>query len=430
MLTLGHMNLCGRIWWQWIVRCKKKELCSAFYQNNYTGKNNNTNIVSRKFLHTSRTCHKYFPQPGPLEAGKLLHDFPEPIKLVEDLLLPLVSVNPSSQPSLTFKPCQKATKWKAILCFTDPVPFTVIGCAQCYDNAKTNVYLQACQMFWFLGLVRKSSQKIAPANETVQSLIAKLSRDNFNIFKCFQITFDQLNVNGQKKWQSTLEIFWPHNIKVSAICDTPPGAEYKCHLLTIIKLKHLGFLNTSNDDIKPYSLIKLPVALNNNTFDYHIYFDASKIGFGAYLFSPDNSDVNWFHEHWPDFINQELKENAFKDSTFMELYAMVAALYTWKHKFTDQSVLCYSDNLAVVSLVHNGLSLIKKKFRYEKLFKILKGITHTYHILLGAKHIQRESNTAADFLSRSEVEEFRKIVPNTRENAKKSKKLLFCLPLK
>lgn len=62
------MNLCGRIWWQWIFRCKKKELCSAFYQNNDTGKNNNTNIVSRKFLHTSRTCHKYFPQPDPLEG--------------------------------------------------------------------------------------------------------------------------------------------------------------------------------------------------------------------------------------------------------------------------------------------------------------------------------------------------------------------------
>lgn len=427
MSLLGCVHLCGLCRYQRILASINNGLASnvIVFQGQKT---NNKNIISKN-LHISKSNFKFVSFPDNQKVDKLLNFYPEPIKLVEDLMQPLTSVSPASQASLLFKPCLKATKWKAVLQFKDPFPLTVIGCADCHHQAKLNAYLQACEVFSHLGLICKFQTEIVPAKEIIQSSISKISKDISN-FTSFQITYDWLNISSQKQWRSTLKIFWPDNIIVSAICDTLSGAEYKCYLLAIIKLKKLGLLNLENHNLWPYKWIKLPTALNNTSFNYHIYVDASNVGFGAYFFSPESSDVSWFYDNWPDFIDQEIKEQQLRDSKFIELYAMVAALYTWKHKFYERSVLCYSDNISVVSMINEGFNVLRQQKRYYKLFKILKCVSQTYHILLSAKHVQREDNVAADFLAKNKVDCFRKIVPNTREQSKKTKKLLFCLPLK
>lgn len=48
-------------------------------------------------------------------------------------------------------------------------------------------------------------------------------------------------------------------------------------------------------------------------------------------------------------------------------------------------------------------------------------------ILLAGGYVAREHNMAAHHLSRSEIDNFKTIVPNTFENPKKIKKIGFCL---
>lgn len=52
-----------------------------------------------------------------------------------------------------------------------------------------------------------------------------------------------------------------------------------------------------------------------------------------------------------------------------------------------------------------------------------------YNIQLNARHISRQLNQAADSLSKLKMEHFHALVPNASPRAKKSKKLLFIVPL-
>lgn len=52
-----------------------------------------------------------------------------------------------------------------------------------------------------------------------------------------------------------------------------------------------------------------------------------------------------------------------------------------------------------------------------------------YNIQVHAKHLPSSDNRAADCLSRAKTKEFREIVPNTMENAKKTKQLTCFMPM-
>ena len=62
------------------------------------------------------------------------------------------------------------------------------------------------------------------------------------------------------------------------------------------------------------------------------------------------------------------------------------------------------------------------------MFQVLYHTCVHYNINLQSSFLKREKNTAADHLSRYDVENFRKEIPNAAHKAKISKKLLFCLP--
>ena len=170
------------------------------------------------------------------------------------------------------------------------------------------------------------------------------------------------------------------------------------------------------------------IDLENFNPDFEIYVDASKVGLGAYLLTNDEDTVRWISDVW----SNNLHFNPLYNSSVAEFYALVTAIFTWKYKFKNKKVLCYSDNIDAVSIVNNGLYLMKEKSlyhtTYKALYDVLTAACKTNNISLFARHVCRMDNVAADLLSRNNVEKFRKIVPTARDIPKKAKNLHFCKP--
>lgn len=163
--------------------------------------------------------------------------------------------------------------------------------------------------------------------------------------------------------------------------------------------------------------------------DCIIHVDASKHGFGAYLKIKDENGVRWLTEQWPDDIKSKYFMSSYS-STFGELYALVTACYTWKHKFVNKRVLCYTDCLFSATLINRGIYWSNCKFsKYQKLCNILLTTTQKYEIDFLACHLSRNYNVLADMLSRFCVEQFKEEVPEAHEKSKKTKHLLFSEPL-
>ena len=165
--------------------------------------------------------------------------------------------------------------------------------------------------------------------------------------------------------------------------------------------------------------------------DAEIYVDASKHGLGAYLLTSEDDTIRWISDRWTN----KTYFDPIKYTTIAEFYALVTAIYTWKHKFLGKKVLCYSDCLSAVHLVNNGLYVVRNNRtnrridpRNEKLFKTLINTCEKYDITLFARHVNRVNNVPADLLSRSDVKSFQEIVPTAFHIPKKSKKLDFCKP--
>jgi len=63
------------------------------------------------------------------------------------------------------------------------------------------------------------------------------------------------------------------------------------------------------------------------------------------------------------------------------------------------------------------------------MLQVLRDTCLQYAIYLRAAHIKRKNNEAADSLSKSHISDFRELVPNATRKSKKTKKLLFYLPI-
>lgn len=131
----------------------------------------------------------------------------------------------------------------------------------------------------------------------------------------------------------------------------------------------LGRDNKFNTDMK----LGLPIPASRHFQpDYEFYVDASPKGFGAYLYThPRNSDetVRWIQEEWPD--DQELKLFIKKThAAFLEFYALLSVVYTWKKKFVNSNVLVWSDSSDAVNMVNHGLTLRESRKSYLKSFKV------------------------------------------------------------
>ena len=116
--------------------------------------------------------------------------------------------------------------------------------------------------------------------------------------------------------------------------------------------------------------------------------DASNWGCGAFI-----SSGQWFQLQWPPVW-------ARVHITFKELVPVVTAVALWGHLWRGSTVLCRSDNAAVVSIVNSGRS---DKDLAMHLMRTLSFYTAWYELVVVAEHVAGKDNEAADAISRDRV---------------------------
>ena len=136
----------------------------------------------------------------------------------------------------------------------------------------------------------------------------------------------------------------------------------------------------------------------NNSDKLSLYTDAAgSIGFGA-LFGN-----NWCYGSWPDnWIG--------KNIAILEFYPIVLSLSLWREQLSNQCVLFFTDNEALVHVIN------KQSCRDPSLMSFVRklvSICLEHNILFKAKHIPGAHNALADSLSRLQVASFRKMAPVT-----------------
>ena len=111
------------------------------------------------------------------------------------------------------------------------------------------------------------------------------------------------------------------------------------------------------------------------------------------------------HLQWPT----EWKSTpSLRDITYLELIPIALAIFLWGQEFRNKKVMFFSDNEAVVSILNSKTS---KSETVMSLLRFIIYCTLKLNIQLKSKHISSKDNKIADFISREQVERFRKLVP-------------------
>ena len=130
--------------------------------------------------------------------------------------------------------------------------------------------------------------------------------------------------------------------------------------------------------------------------DLKLYTDASDIGFGA------TYGTQWLQGAWN---HNDLALSI----DYRELYAIVAAAFTWGHNWKGQRIVFITDNKPITQVWDKGTSPsipIMALIRPLYLFAACTGFS------LSFKHIFGVDNVAADALSRFQMHRFRSAMPD------------------
>lgn len=127
-----------------------------------------------------------------------------------------------------------------------------------------------------------------------------------------------------------------------------------------------------------------------------LYTDASgAIGFGAVFGS------RWCYGRWPQAW-------AYCNIAILEFYPIVLSLYLWGHEMSNQCVLFFTDNEALVHVINKQSCKDKPLMSFVRK---LVSICLRHNIVFKAKHIPGIYNNLADSLSRLQVQTFRRLAP-------------------
>ena len=139
----------------------------------------------------------------------------------------------------------------------------------------------------------------------------------------------------------------------------------------------------------------IPPTLTIKSTDLRLYSDASDIGFGA------TYQNKWIQGAWDE---QHLAQSM----DYRELYAILAATYTWGAHWEGQRIVFITDNKPITQVWDKTtspsislMSLIRPLYQ----FAALNGFSISF------KHIFGKINIAADALSRFQMEEFFSAMP-------------------
>ena len=127
-----------------------------------------------------------------------------------------------------------------------------------------------------------------------------------------------------------------------------------------------------------------------------LFTDASDLGFGALY------GVKWFSHPFPaEFCNHHI--------SIRELFAIVAAVYTWGTDWANMQILIFTDNEAITYVWRTGRS---KDPVIMRLVRCLFLFTAKHNINILLQHIRGYYNLPADLLSRLQVARFHRVVPS------------------
>lgn len=135
--------------------------------------------------------------------------------------------------------------------------------------------------------------------------------------------------------------------------------------------------------------------------DLRLFTDASKLGFGGVYGS------QWIQGRWPIGMSA-LNTGKAIDIDYLELFAIYAACATWGHLWAGKRIVICTDNLPITDVWQAGsskskpiMSLVRQTF--------LTAANNQFSLSL--KYIPGKRNTAADLISRFQVDEFKEVVP-------------------
>ena len=138
--------------------------------------------------------------------------------------------------------------------------------------------------------------------------------------------------------------------------------------------------------------------------DFHT--DASKnvnLGFGG------KCQNSWMVARW----DKNFMLNMDPSIEYLELYAVVAGVLTWIHRFQNKRIIIFCDNISCCYMINKSSSKCKNCM---KLIRIIVLNSLLYNVRIYARHIKLELNDLADSLSRLQFKRFWKIVAEKNLN--------------
>ena len=146
----------------------------------------------------------------------------------------------------------------------------------------------------------------------------------------------------------------------------------------------LKFLESQHIYARPF------IDFDNQTLiqtEADFYTDSSgKIGCGGYC------GKSWFSAVWPDYILE--KEPSIE---FLELYAVTAGILLWLHRFKNERIFIFCDNMSVVHMINSASSSCKRCMVLIRIIT-LQGMIN--NVRVSAKHVPGALNVISDHLSR------------------------------
>ena len=134
--------------------------------------------------------------------------------------------------------------------------------------------------------------------------------------------------------------------------------------------------------------------------DLKLFTDASKQGFGGVY------GHRWIQGRWP--LDMTALKGAAIDIDYLELFAIYAACVTWGHLWEGKRIVICTDNKPITELWQAGTSKSKPIMSLIRL-TFLTAANHQFSLSL--KFIPGATNTAADLISRFQVDKFKVMVP-------------------
>ncbi|KAK2188347.1 hypothetical protein NP493_135g03049 [Ridgeia piscesae] len=236
---------------------------------------------------------------------------------------------------------------------------------------------------------------------------------------------------GGRLWKVHLQFNWPQKFRVCGQGDDHERAVHYAYLSACHMFTHLGLLTDGKTINYKETLFEIQKVFKNDAMNQIIEFRSK------HEVLSKHSPAEWTTEikiNSPLVVNVSAKgvtqEDAEQTAAALMIMKLRGTVYTWKKKFEGCRVLCWCDNQQAVNFINDGLLVKPNKARsLLKMFKVLRMTCLKYNIDLRAQHIYRLDNIAADRLSKHDIETFIEMFPNAAIKSKKSKKMLFFLPL-